>query len=419
MYTPPAMHILYIHQYFATTHGKTGTRSYEMARRWVAAGHQVTMLTSTAQLTEADLGPPPWPWLIRRRIEGIDVVALRVPYRQTMSLPRRLWAFFSFMFRATRFAALTPGVDVLYATSTPLTVGIPALLAKWLRGRPFVFEVRDLWPAVPEAMGVLRSRFLLGMAGRLERCIYHHAAAVVALAPGVAERIRPQCRPGRAVHLIPNACDTEFFHPSMDGSAIRGRLGWGAPGEKVIFLHAGAMGRVNGLEAVIRTAERLREDPRILFVLVGEGNERSGLHALGQQLGLTNVQFLPPAPKHDIPAFFAAADVLLVCVAPVPILELNSANKFFDALAAGRPVLLNYGGWQRSILEEAGAGLGCPQGNVEAFAEAVRNLAHDADLRRTLGEAARTLALTRFDRDALASRALDILAHCAKKKRIR
>ncbi|MFQ5495869.1 MAG: glycosyltransferase family 4 protein, partial [Phycisphaerae bacterium] len=401
------MHILYLHQYFATPHGRTGTRSYEFARRWVVAGHRVTMLTSLAQLTEADL--PDAATRDKQRpvtrlvIDGIDVVALQVPYHQTMGGVRRVWSFVRFMLACTWRVLCMRSVDVVYATSTPLTIGIPPLLARWLRGRRYVFEVRDVWPAVPAALGVIRSRPVLWAARRLERAIYRGADAIVTLSDGMAELVRGVAGGGKRIVTVPNCADTELFRPDIDGTDERRRRGWDG---KFVCLHAGAMGRVNGLDSIVRAAEQFRDDPAFLFGLIGEGRERSRLEARRDRLGLGNLRILDGVAKRTLPAVLAAADVCLMTITPVEILEHNSANKLFDYLSAGRPVVLNYGGWQRRVLESAGAGVGCTLGDDQAFFDHLQQLKDDPSRRQAMGRAARTLAVEKYNRDDLAAAAL-------------
>jgi glycosyltransferase involved in cell wall biosynthesis len=401
------MHILYIHQYFATPRGHTGTRSYEFARRWVAAGHCVTMLTSVAQLTQEDLAQASGRLIRRFRIDGIEVVALNVPYQQRMGVVRRTWAFLLFMVLAGWMVLRIKGIDVVYATSTPLTIGIPALVGRYLCGRRYVFEVRDVWPAVPIAMGLIRNRLLISVLEWFERLVYRKAESVVALSPGMEACIRKCSLWGKEVVVVPNCCDTETFRPDVDGAKVRRDRGWQ---DRFVCIHVGAIGPTNGLMAVVRAAERFKDDPDYLFALVGDGSERPRLSAEIERLGLSNIQILGNIPKQELPGLFAAADVSLVIFANVPILEDNSANKFFDSLSAGKPVLLNYSGWQRDVIESAGAGFGCKQGNDAEFHENLQRLREAPELRRAMGERARQLALDRFSRDDLATQVLQTIA---------
>jgi len=400
------MHILYLHQYFATPRGQTGTRSYEFARRWVAAGHRVTMLTSVAQLTDVDLFGSTGHLARRVTIDGIDVVALNVPYRHSMGFGRRVWSFVWFMMLAVWYVTAWRGVDVVYASSTPLTIGVPAVIARVLRGRRFVFEVRDPWPTVPIEMGIIRNGLLIGVLRALERMIYRWADAVVTLSPGMSDLVGAVAPSGKSVTTIPNCADIDLFRADVDGGAERAARGWD---DRFVCLHTGAMGRANGLEVVVRAAERFRDDPRFLFVLMGAGGERRKLEAMRDRLGLSNLQIVDGVPKARLPAVLAAADACLMTVTGVRALEHNSANKYFDYLSAGRPVVMNYGGWKREVLERAEAGLGCDMGDEQQFFHHLATLCDDPQRRAEMGRNGRRLAVTRFDRDRLAAEALQVI----------
>ncbi|NOX60017.1 MAG: glycosyltransferase family 4 protein [Planctomycetes bacterium] len=404
------MHILYIHQYFATPNGNTGTRSYEFARRWVQAGHKVTMLTSVAQLTPADLGDVPQGGTVRLNVDGISVIALDIPYEQSMGVLGRLWAFLKFMVKASWCAMWCRGVDVMYVTSTPLTVGVPALVARWLRGRKYVFEVRDLWPAVPVALGYLRNPLLIWMVKRFERLIYRSASALIALSPGAAKAIRADSGPKKTIEVIPNCADLELFAPDLDGASVRHKLGW--DGCFVCF-HTGTMGSVNGLDVVVRAAEHHRSQSDIRFVLIGEGKEKEHLRQEKERLGLANLEILDGVPKKELPALIAAGDLGLMTVTPIPVLEHNSANKFFDYLSAGKPILLNYGGWQRELLEREEAGWGCDMNDEKSFFGRIGELKNDPAACQRMGTNARSTAESKFSRDLLAAQALELTTRIA------
>ncbi len=217
------MHILYIHQYFSTPNGKATTAAYDFVRRWAKAGHRITVLTSTARLVNEDVGGSVDGRRRHRfRVDGVDVLAYRVRYGQTMGFVRRLWSFFVFSMVSAWHAVRIADVDVVFASSSPLTIGIPAIAARWLRGRPFVFEVRDVWPEVPIQMGVLRNRFLIGLARYLERTIYRQSSAIIAVSPGMADLVRRVAPPHKRVFMVPNNSDAESFRPDVDGGSGRG-----------------------------------------------------------------------------------------------------------------------------------------------------------------------------------------------------
>ncbi len=397
------MHILYIHQYFAVPCGTTGTRSYEFARRWVKAGHKVTLITGYYDIGGLELGRG----LVQKQIiDQINVVIVGTRYSNKQSYLRRAVSFLSFIFFSVYVGLLTKKVDVIYTSSTPLTVGIPAMVIKWLKRISFVFEVRDQWPEIPIELGIIKNKILIKILLWLEKTIYRQSAAIVALSPGMAEGIKQIIEVGKSVTVIPNSCDTELFRPDVDGSAVRKKYNWD---DKLVFLHAGAMGKANGLDFVVEGAERLRDSQNVHFVIVGDGSERAALIDRANSLGLKNIEFLASKPKSELPGIVAACDVSMVIFANYPILEHNSANKFFDSLSAGKPILLNYSGWQRQILEENEAGYGCDLCNLDEFVEKVLYLNSHREELLEMGQNARRIATERFDRDNLASQALGVI----------
>ena len=397
------MHILYIHQHFATAKGSTGTRSYEFARRWIKAGHKVTLIAGHYDIGGLGLARR----LIQKQtIDQIDVVIVGTKYSNKQSFPRRIISFLCFIVFSIYAGMRTKGIDVTYATSTPLTVGIPAMIIKWAKRVPFVFEVRDQWPQVPIEMGIIKNKVLAKALLWLEKVIYRQSAAIVALSPGQADGVKRVLDEEKPITVIPNGCDTDIFRPDIDGSVIRQEKNWG---DKLVFLHAGAMSRINNLDFVINVAVRLKEHPDIMFVLIGDGNQRPFLESRVKELGSANVEILPSVPKQKLPEIFAAADVALVIIAKYPIVEHNCANKFFDALSAGRPVLLNYSGWQRQILEGNVAGFGCELCNIDEFIEKVLYLNLHRPQVKQMGQNARRVAIEKFDRDNLADQALKVL----------
>lgn len=402
------MHILYIHQYFATPLGRTGTRSYEFARRWVAAGHKVTMLTSTAQLMPDDLKNAEGRFIKQFTIEGIDVRAIAIGYTQQMGFVQRVLAFLGFMIVAVFYVVCKTGYDIVYATSTPLTVGIPALCAKWLWRKKFVFEVRDQWPQIPIELGIIKNSTIIKLLLWLEKTIYKNAAAIVALSPGMAEGVKAvlETTAKIPISVISNGCDTNIFRPDIDGSGIRKERGWG---NKFVLLHTGAMGKANGLNFVVSVAEKLKNYDDLLFVLVGEGREKKGLVERIAQLGLKNMEVTGSVPKKALPQLMAACDVAMIVFANYPILEHNSANKFFDSLAAGKPVLLNYSGWQRTLIEENHVGFGCALCNADEFATKLIYLHEHREELKEMGKNAIRVAIEKFKRDDLAARSLNVL----------
>lgn len=397
------MHILYIHQHFATPRGSTGTRSYEFARRWVKAGHKVTLITGHYDVGGLELGKK----LIQKQsVEKIDIVVTGTRYSNKQSYIRRIISFLSFCLFCIYAGLRTKNIDVIYATSTPLTVGIPGMVLKWLKRVPFIFEVRDQWPEIPIELGIIKNKMLIKLLLWLEKTIYKKSTAIVALSPGMADGIKNVLKTENSVHIIPNSCDTEVFRPDINGTAIRKEHRWD---DKLVLLHFGAMSRANGLGFVIDTAERLKANKDIHFVLIGDGSEKASLIGKIEQLGLSNIEILDSMPKTDLARIVAACDVSMVIFANFSILQHNSANKFFDSLSAGKPVLLNYSGWQRKILEDNEAGFGCELCNLDEFVEKVLHINSHRQQMRQMGQNARRVAIEEFDRDKLANQVLSLL----------
>ena len=405
------MRLLYFHQHFATPRGASGTRSYEFARVLIARGHQVTVVCGAHAQSGLELPyDASWDWH-RGDVDGIDVISLPLTYANRDSHLRRGWTFLRFALRSVGLA-LQLDYDLAFATSTPITAVIPGLAAKWFRGKPFVFEVRDLWPELPRALG-LRNPFVLGGMSLLEFLGYRSADACIGLSPGIVDGIRARADERLPVAMIPNGCDLELFHP-----AKRARLTLPGIGpDDFVAGFTGAHGVANGLDALLVVAEELkrRGDTRVKLAFIGDGKEKERLAARAGELGLSNCLFFPPVPKTELGAITASLDCGLMVLRDVPAFYRGtSPNKFFDYLAAGIPVVNNYPGWLAGLITEHRCGIVVPPGNVAAFADALQTLAADVAGRRAMGAAARALAEKEFARPLLAARFSAVLeAHAA------
>jgi glycosyltransferase involved in cell wall biosynthesis len=395
------LRILYLHQYFVPPETNGGTRSYEFARRLLAAGHDVRMITSSAML------PPSYQaarHTYETTIAGIPTVVIPVPYSNHMSFRARIGAFVQFAARAAWEAARRPA-DVVFATSTPLTIAIPGILASVWRRVPMVFEVRDLWPELPIAMGLLSNPLLKAAALALEWLAYHASAHVIALSPGMAAGIVRRGIPDQRITVIPNSCDLELFDvPAERGQHIRSRIPGLTDGDPLI-VYAGTFGHINGVEYLADVAAAARvHAPALRFLLVGDGVASDKLHERARALGVldVNLWIWKPLPKQEIPDLLAAATVATSLFLPIPAMQHNSANKFFDALAAGRPLAINYGGWHADLLRESGAGISLPPDDPTQAAQLLGALVANRAALDQAGRQARHLAQTRFNRDAMA-----------------
>lgn len=395
------MRVLYFHQHFGTPQGSTGTRSYEFARALVARGHRVTLVCGTHAQSGVNLPFDPACTWSRGNVDGIDVIALPLPYSNRDSLVRRTWVFLRFAWRSVRLA-WREDYDVLFATSTPLTAGIPGIVMKLCgRRRPFVFEVRDLWPELPRALG-LKNPLLLGGMSALEWLSYRTADACIGLSPGIVDGIRRRAPRGRSVTMIPNGCDLELFRPGRREDLRLEGVGAG----DFVAAFTGAHGIANGLDAVLDAAAVLwslgRHDIKIVFI--GDGREKERLSARAQRDGLANCLFFPPLKKTDLAAISGQLDCGLMILANVPAFYYGtSPNKFFDYLAAGIPIVNNYPGWLADLIRENKCGVVTSSPAPEALASALIQLADDRAAAQAMGRRARALAERTFAREALAA----------------
>lgn len=395
------MHVAYVHQHFATTRGTSGTRSYEMSRRLLQAGHRVTMICGAYDVSDMGRGPP---HDVREvEIDGIHVVRLNVPYSNRMGFLERIRAFGSFARQATKVISKLDA-NLVLATSTPLSVGIPGMKGGRRLGVPFVFEVRDMWPEALIAMGFLRNPLLIWYSRRLERRIYRAAEHIIALSPGIKDGVCRTGYPAERITLIPNAADLDLFRPSSD-KLDDDRFG---PADDFRLVFTGAHGRMNGLDAVLDAAAELKRRgvTGVRFVFIGQGGEKPHLMERGRAEGLDGVlSWVDPIPKEELARVLPRMDVGLMILRNHPALYYNtSPNKFFDYIASGLPVLNNYPGWLAEMITAHRCGVAVEPDNPEAFADAVLDLRDRPTELKEMGGRGRRLAESHFARDDLADR---------------
>jgi len=409
------MKILYLHQYFTDPHRSPGgTRSYEIARRLAAEGHEVTFLTSSANLGESLLLKPGWNSYVK---EGVHLEALRLPYSNEMPFTERIKTFLQFAIRASLYVRKFK-TDVVFATSTPLTIAIPALAAKFWHRIPMIFEVRDLWPEIPIAVGALRNPFTRSLARWLEKVAYRASAHVVALSPGIAAGIMKRGIAKPRVSVIPNCCNVDLFDvPAEQGQWVRGRFEMQP--EQPLIVYTGAFGLVNGVGYLIDVAAAmLGIAPEVRFLLVGEGAEEDKVKKKAERLDVLNrnLWIWPPLQKVRVPDLLAAATLATSVFIPLKELWNNSANKFFDALAAGKPVAINYDGWQADLIRKSGAGIVLPPDDAVQAARLLYDFISDAERLKMAETAARSLAIEEFNLDLLYAKFVGVLQNVVEKR---
>jgi glycosyltransferase involved in cell wall biosynthesis len=395
------MHVLYFHQHFSTPSGSTGIRSYEMAQRLLKYGHQVTMVCGSYGGGETGLTPD---FVKGRRegvVDGIHIIEFDLAYSNADGLIKRTGTFLKFALKSISIA-LTHKYDVVFATTTPLTAGIPGIFARWFRRKPFVFEVRDLWPEIPKEMGVIKNPIILTAMSVLEWCSYRSAKRVIGLSPGIIDGIVKQGVPPSKVALVPNGCDLEIF--STDVQPWRPE---GVSDTDLMAVFTGTHGMANGLDAAIDTVLELKKRRRddIKLVLIGQGKLKAALQARAKKEKLDNVIFHPPVNKAKLAGLMHSADIGMQLLANVPAFYYGtSPNKFFDYIAAGLPVLNNYPGWLADMINSEKCGYTIPPNDIAAFADALEHAADNRERLPEMGESALALAKKQFDRNELADK---------------
>lgn len=393
------MKVLYFHQHFSTPKGSSGTRSYEMAKRLVLHGHQVTMVCGSYNVADTGLNSIFVKGKRCGKVDGIDVVEFDLAYSNADGLIKRSWAFLKFSLRSIKLV-MVESYDVVFATTTPLTAGIPGIVARWLRRKPFVFEVRDLWPELPKVMGVIKNPFTLQCLLFLEWLSYRSATRCIGLSSGIVQGIKQRGVRSADIALIPNGCDLGIFSSSVQAWRPDGVLE-----SDLMAIFTGAHGIANGLDAVVAAAIELQKRGRIdiKVVLVGDGKLKLSLIQQAEQAGLVNLLFLNPISKEKVAGLMAAADVGMQILANVPAFYFGtSPNKFFDYIAAGLPVLNNYPGWLAELIKIHRCGYVVSPGDPAAFADVLEHAANHRGQLIEMSANAKALAENDFNRAKLA-----------------
>lgn len=393
------MHILLIHQAFAALDEAGGTRHYEMARYLVKRGHSVTIITSPVSYLT---GKPRDNVNTAQKLEhpepGITILRTYTYSALHRSFFHRMFSFFSFMVSSFTAGLRVQKVDLVWGTSPPIFQGVTAWLLARLKGVPFLFEVRDLWPAFAIAVGVLHNKTLIQLSLWLERFLYRHSDRVVVNSPGYIQHVVDHG--AKWVELVPNGADPSMFLPESRGEAFRSKHGLDGA---FVALYAGAHGLSNDLGIILEAASSSRERKDIRFVLVGDGKEKPALLQQAKELQLDNVLFVPSVPKNEISEILAAANACIAILKPLEMYKTTYPNKVFDYMAAGRPVILVIDGVIREVIEKASCGIPVPPGNAQELARAAISLADNPKMAEEMGTAGRHSVETEFLREKYAN----------------
>ena len=381
------MKVVILHQHFKTPETGGAIRSWYLAKALIENGVSVAIVTAHNEGK-----------FEKKTVDGIEVYYLPIAYDNKFGFVARGLSFLRFIGESVRITGEIPGIELIYAISVPLTIGIAAMRLKRKLNVPFVFEVGDLWPDAPVQLGFLRNYFLRRYLYALEKKIYRGATEVVALSPAIRDAILEKV-PGKAVHMIPNMADCFFYFPEEKMPILQKQFGTDG---KFVVSYIGAAGFANGLNYFLECANISRkQNLPIHFILCGEGAVRDRLKLFSDRLGLQNISFVDFQNREGVRKVMNVTDAVFVCYKNVPILETGSPNKFFDGLAAGKMIVVNFGGWSRKEIEENNCGIYVDPQQPTDFANRIRVFLDDHGKLAQYQQSARMLAETKYSRAKL------------------
>ncbi len=367
----------------------------------LAAGHDVIMLTSRPKNE------------IKRveetTIDNLKVIYIEVPYANTMGKLGRIASYLKFMVVSCVCSFKQKDIDLVFATSTPLTIGMPALLLKWFKRKKFVFEVRDLWPDFPVQMGAVPFKWLEKILYAFEKLIYKNAIHIIALSPGMQAGIERQKVSKSKITLIPNMSKPKEFFPHKKNEAVAKAFKINLTGFNII--HFGSMGLANGLGYIVQAAKYAQDNQlnEFHFIFLGSGYTEKELKEYCRTYNLNNVQFLGEHPMKIVREIVNLCDVSITSFLNLPVLRTNSPNKLFDSLSAGKPVIVNSAGWTKTMVEDNHCGIYVDPEDPSELIHKLDLLKNNPEELALMGRNARRLAEKKYDREILAQKLVDAI----------
>ena len=380
-----------VHQYFKHPSEGGAIRSYYLAKGLLARGHEVEVITTHNEKT-----------LAVKQIDDIKVVYLPIFYDNTLGKYQRMMAFIKFIFQSINTLHKRKKPQLLYVISTPLTVGIIALWAKYIKRIPYIFEIGDLWPEAPIQLGYIKNALLKKVLYWFEKIIYRNAYKIVAMSPDIEKIIRQ----GNKVIMIPNMADCDFFTPVAKPMATLEKY---KIGHEFVISYLGAAGRANHLSYLLDAAKAIINKGLAVKILVAAaGSELDGFRKEVKKAKLHNVVFASYSDKEGVREMLTVSDAVYVSFADVPILSSGSPNKFFDGLAAGKIIITNFEGWVKNEIETAQCGFSYHPTNTVELIEKLTPYIENKKLRTEAQQNARNLAERKFSRNKLIAKWVEL-----------
>lgn len=407
------MRILFISQYFPPEMGAPSARTHELCRSWVERGESVAVITGFPNHPTGIIPNEYKQHLYKmERIDGIRVIRTYVYPAANKGFFKRIIGYVSFMFSSILIGPWRTGkIDLVIATSPQFFVAIAGYIISLIRRKPYVFEVRDLWPESIVQLGQIRSKLIIRILEYLEVFLYRKAAMIVVVAESSVPIIKSKGISGDKIRIIKNGVDLELFHPQKDAPQLRQRL---QMENKFVVSYVGTMGLSHALDKVLETAKLLEEQSQIHFLLVGEGAEKERLLEIREKLNLNNVTFLNQVEKQMLPYYYALSDVVLVTLRKLPLFRCVIPSKIFEIMAMAKPIIIGVDGEARQLVtEEASAGIFVEPENIDELRSAILKLYEDPLVGKKLGNNGLRFVQKSYSRDKLAELYLENLRKLA------
>jgi glycosyltransferase involved in cell wall biosynthesis len=407
--TGEPLRLLFFSHYFPPEGNAPASRTYEMCRRWVREGHQVTVITSAPNHPHGVLYPGYKNRLISRQVvDGIDVVRVWTFLAANKGKKRRALNFLSYMLTAIFVGLFVKRPNLVIATSPQFFCGWAGVVVSFLRKLPFVLEIRDIWPESIVAVGAMKKRLPLRILEWLERRMYASAKRIVTVGEGYRDRLVERGVPPEKLSVVTNGVDEEIFIPRAGDPALRDRY---ALNGSFVCAYIGTVGMACGLDVVLRAGDALRRKGRsdIKFLIVGDGAEKAELERKARELRLKNVIFAGMHDKQSMPAFLATADACLVHLRKQRLFESVLPSKIFEAAGMGKPIVLGVEGYAAGLIRKLGAGVCIVPEDADGLVQAVERLADDRRFASELGASGQRGVLREFTREKLSRQYLRIL----------
>lgn len=405
----PSLRILFLSQYFPPEMGAPSARTYELCRSWVNQNQRVTVITGFPNHPTGVIPKEYKQHLFKiEQTDGIRVIRTYVYPAPNEGFLKRIISYISFMFSSVLIGPWRAcKVDLVIATSPQFLVAIAGYIISLIKRAPFIFEVRDLWPESIVQLGQIRNRMIIKMLEFLEIFLYKKAAMIVVVAESSIPILKSKGIPARKIKVVKNGVDLTLFHPQKADRQLRERLGFT---NKFIVSYIGTLGLSHALDKVLETAQSLREQDHIQFLLIGEGAEKERLLGMKDELNLNNVTFLNQVEKQLLPYYYNLSDVVLVTLRKLPLFQCVIPSKIFEIMAMAKPIIIGVDGEARQlVVDEAGAGIFVEPENIQQLGETILKLYKDPILRKTLGDNGRCFVQKHYDREKLARAYLEAL----------